>query len=81
MAVPPVQTLAMSSAGVNVTITGFVEGDDEAVRKLLALGLVPGDALRLLSTWPAFVFELGSTSYAVDTELAQRILVTETTVA
>jgi Fe2+ transport system protein FeoA len=66
----------MLLAGVNATVAGFVEGDDDAVRKILALGIVPGDELRLLSTWPAFVFELGSTSFAIDVELAERILVT-----
>lgn len=69
----------MLRAGMNATVAGFVEGDDDAVRKILALGIVPGDELQLLKTWPAFVFELGSTSYAVDVELAQRILVTAIT--
>lgn len=69
------ETLANVRSGVNVTVTGFVEGDEDAVRKILALGIVPGDALRVLSTWPSVVFEVGSTSYALDSELAARILV------
>jgi Fe2+ transport system protein FeoA len=59
-----------------VTVTGFVEGDEDAVRKIIALGIIPGDVLGVLATWPTVVFELGSTSYALDSELAGRILVT-----
>lgn len=69
-------TLANIRAGVNVTVTGFVDGDEDAVRKILALGIIPGDVLEVLATWPTVVFELGSTSYALDSELAGRILVT-----
>lgn len=68
-------TLAALRAGAHATVTGFAAGDDDAVRKILSLGVVPGDDLRVLSTWPAVVFELGATSYALDGELARRILV------
>jgi Fe2+ transport system protein FeoA len=72
------KTLADVGSGVNVTVTGFVPGDEDAVRKILSLGVIPGDVLRVLATWPAVVFEVGSTSYALDSELAGRILVAET---
>lgn len=73
------KTLADIRSGVNVTVTGFVAGDEDAVRKILSLGIIPGDSLEVLATWPTVVFELGSTSYALDSELAGRILVTPTT--
>jgi len=72
-------TLANIRSGVNVTVTGFVDGDEGAVRKILALGIIPGDVLLVLAAWPAVVFEVGSTSYALDSELAGRILVTAET--
>ena len=72
-------TLANLKPGVNATVTGFVDGDEDAVRKILALGVAPGDVLEVLATWPAVVFELGSNSYALDNELARRILVTTET--
>ncbi len=72
-------TLAELPAGMNATVTGLVEGDDDALRKILSLGIVPGDELQVLSTWPTIVFELGSTSYALDVELARRIRVTANT--
>jgi Fe2+ transport system protein FeoA len=63
--------------GCTVTVTRFAEEDEEQLTKLLALGIVPGDRLRLRATRPAFVFDIGSSSYAVDRELAARIYVSE----
>jgi len=73
------QTLAEMRRGMNVTVTSFVEGDDGILRKILSLGIAPGDEILVLSAWPAVVFELGSTSYALDIEIAKRIRVTATT--
>ena len=74
MAVDPADgTLKSLRAGSLVRVTGFVEDEEDA---LLALGVAPGDVLRVLSTWPAVVFEVGSTSIAIDDELASIILVT-----
>ena len=61
--------------GAVATVTGFVEGDETGVRKLLALGIAPGDELLVLAKYPSVVFELGSTSYAIDDELATLVLV------
>ena len=72
------KTLADLRPGVNATVTSFVESDESILRKILSLGIVPGDDLLVLSSWPAVVFELGSTSYAIDTEIAKRIRVTTT---
>ena len=74
--VDPAKTLAELRSGMNATVTSFVEEDESALRKILSLGIVPGDDLLVLSTWPAVVFELGSTSYALDIEIAKRIRVT-----
>jgi len=61
---------------MNATVTGFVESDESVLRKILSLGIAPGDGLLVLSSWPAVVFEVGSTSYAIDTEIAKKIRVT-----
>lgn len=66
-------TLDQLSKGVRATVTAIAEDDEDAVRKILSLGIVPGDEILVLATWPAIVFELGSTSYALDVELARRI--------
>lgn len=62
-------------AGSVVVVTRLGEEDDQNLQKLLALGVVPGDRLRLRATRPVFVFDVGATSYAVDRELASRIFV------
>ncbi len=62
-------------AGTSVTVTGYTEGDEHAVRKILALGIIPGDRIEVLATYPAFLIEIGSAQYAIDSELAARILV------
>ena len=73
------QSLAELEKGAQATVTGFVEGDESAVRKILALGIAPGDELLVLAKFPSVIFELGSTSYAIDDELAGRILVSRHT--
>jgi|SoiMethySBSTD1v2_1073268.scaffolds.fasta_scaffold1981691_2 Fe2+ transport system protein FeoA len=70
-------TLERLEKAATATVVGFVAGDEDAVRKLLALGIVPGDRLRVLARRPACLFEVGSARYALDRELAARVLVTE----
>ena len=72
-------TLDQLKNGVRATVTGLAEDDEDAVRKILSLGIVPGDEILVLATWPAIVFELGSTSYALDVDLARRIRAIPTT--
>lgn len=45
------------------------------LQKLTALGVLPGQKVRLLRRFPAYVFEMGHSQYAVDTELARHIYV------
>jgi Fe2+ transport system protein FeoA len=56
---------------------GIIVGLHTAVaadlRRLTALGLVPGTHLRLLRRRPAFVFQIGNSRFAVDRHLAKAI--------
>lgn len=72
-------TLAALERLAVATVVGFVDGDEEAVRKLLALGVAPGDRVRVLASGHACLFEVGSARYALDRELASRVLVTRET--
>ncbi|MCC6672076.1 MAG: ferrous iron transport protein A [Planctomycetes bacterium] len=67
--------LSELARGDTALVLGFVTSDEGAIRKLLALGLAPGDEIRVLATWPAFLLELGVNSYALDRELASHVLV------
>jgi Fe2+ transport system protein FeoA len=71
----PAVTLAELHAGERAVVTGFVADDEHLLRKLLAIGLAPGDRLTLRRRWPVFVFDAGATSFAIDGELARRVTV------
>lgn len=45
------------------------------LRKLMAMGILPGAPLRLIQNFPSFVFEAGETQFAVDREIADAIYV------
>lgn len=49
--------------------------DEEEVRKLMAMGILPGVAVRLLRRFPSYVFQVGYSQFAVDRELAEKIFV------
>ena len=44
----------------------------DVVRKLMALGLIPGAPIRLIQTFPGIVLQTGHTQLAVDKALAAR---------
>ena len=56
-------------------ITCLDEGDAGALRKLVAMGVLPGADIVLLQRSPVFVFRLGYAEFAVDHGLAERVRV------
>ena len=49
--------------------------DKGILRKLMAMGILPGMNLKMIQTFPSFVFQVGYTQVAVDKEIASVILV------
>ncbi len=49
--------------------------DPKQLQKLMAMGILPGVAIVLLQKFPSYVFQVGQSQFAVDTELAEPILV------
>ena len=47
----------------------------ERVRRLVALGVMPGSAVEVHQRWPGVVFKMGYSEFAVDAELASSIYV------
>lgn len=45
------------------------------MQKLMAMGVLPGEPIRLIRRFPSFVFEVHHTQYAVDTSVADCIYV------
>jgi DtxR family Mn-dependent transcriptional regulator len=70
-----VSALSDMHPGERGTITYLATHQDEILRKLMALGLLPGAAVELIRTFPAYVLRLGETEYAVDKAIAASLYV------
>ena len=70
--VRPLSTLRKGTEGQ----VAYLRTDDKStLRKLMAMGILPGLHIRLLQRFPSFVFQIGESRFAIDKELADRILV------
>lgn len=49
--------------------------DQRAFRKLMAMGILPGNPIKLLRRSPAYVFQVGYSQFAVDRDIAEKIYV------
>ena len=49
--------------------------DASQMHKLISIGALPGISVILLQKFPSYVFQIGQSQFAIDTELAQRIYV------
>lgn len=67
--------LAALAEGEHAHVTCLDEADVGALRKLAAMGVLPGAEIVLLQRRPVFVFRLGYAEFAVDAELAGRVRV------
>ncbi|MFT9497646.1 MULTISPECIES: FeoA family protein [Thermotaleaceae] len=58
---------------------GFVAelntNDENILRKLMSMGILPGMPLKVIQTFPSYVFQVGYTQVAVDKTIASAILV------
>lgn len=70
-----VSALADMHPGQRGTIAYLHTGRHDMLRKLLALGLLPGARVELLRTFPSYVFRLDETEYAVDRDIATTVYV------
>jgi DtxR family Mn-dependent transcriptional regulator len=49
--------------------------DDKKMQKLMAMGVLPGNRIRLSQTFPSYVFRVGYSEFAIDTNMAKEIFV------
>ena len=49
--------------------------DKDILKKLISMGVLPGNQIRLLHRFPSFVFEMNNSSFAIDKDLAENIFV------
>ncbi len=66
-------TLASMQAGTRGVITGLAGADERTVRKLMAMGLVPGTELDIIRSRPGVVLRIGFGEMALDRETAGRV--------
>lgn len=57
------------------TVVGFQTQDESILRKLIALGIMPGIELVLEQRFPSYIIKLGHTRTALDQETAESIFV------
>ncbi|MSM40932.1 MAG: transcriptional regulator [Geobacter sp.] len=62
-------------SGEEGDIAYLQSGDDKKMQKLMALGVLPGNRIRLLQTFPSYIFRVGFSEFAVDTAMAREIIV------
>ncbi len=70
-----VMALSEMKKGQKGKIAYVHTSDREMLRKIMAMGALPGLAVMLLQQFPSPVFQIGESQFAVDKELADRIRV------
>ncbi|MCL5781706.1 MAG: ferrous iron transport protein A [Firmicutes bacterium] len=58
------------SPGVESTITGINTKDTRVLKKMMAMGILPGMAVEIIQKYPSVVFKVGNTILAVDNNIA-----------
>lgn len=67
--------LAELSPGDEGHIACVQSHDERTFRKLMAMGVLPGNPIRLLRRSPAYVFQVDFSQFAVDRDIAEKIYV------
>lgn len=49
--------------------------DSKKMQKLVAMGVLPGNSLRLMQASPSYIFRVGYSEFAVDAEMAKEIFI------
>lgn len=62
-------------SGEEGEIAYLLSGDDKKMQKLMALGVLPGNRITLLQTFPSYIFRVGFSEFAIDTAMAREIIV------
>ena len=70
--VVPMSNLRQGESGA---IAYVHTGDSERLKKLMALGILPGESVTLQRRYPSFVFTVGQSRYAVDEGMAAAIYI------
>ena len=69
------ETLAALDVGARGTVRRLVSPNGGDLRRLLALGVLPGVELEVERRWPAVVVRMGYATVALDAALAEGVVV------
>jgi ferrous iron transport protein A len=61
--------------GESGTIADLRTKDEAIIRKLMAMGVIPGRPITLEQSFPSYIIKVGRTRAAIDREIAQSIYV------
>jgi Fe2+ transport system protein FeoA len=70
------ETLAELAVGARGTVRRLASPNGADLRRLLALGVLPGVELEVERRWPAVVVRMGFATVALDSGLAEGVVVT-----
>jgi DtxR family Mn-dependent transcriptional regulator len=70
-----VASLAELAPGAKGTIAYLHAADSERLKKLMAMGCLPGQEISLIRSFPSYVFQIGFSQFAVDRDIASEIFV------
>ncbi len=70
-----VASLADLSPGTSGAISYLHASDPERLKKLMAMGMLPGQKVSVIRNFPSYVFQMGFSQFAVDRDIANEIFV------
>jgi DtxR family Mn-dependent transcriptional regulator len=62
-------------SGQDGEIAYIQTGDNKKMQKLMAMGVLPGNKITLVQSFPSYIFRVGYSEFAIDTNLAREIFV------
>lgn len=62
-------------AGEEGEIAYIQTQDSQKMQKLVAMGIIPGNRIRLLQSFPSYIFRVGYSEFAVDANMAHEIFI------
>lgn len=62
-------------SGQNGEIAYIQTEDSKKMQKLMAMGVLPGNKITLVQSFPSYIFRVGYSEFAIDTNLAKEIFV------
>ena len=72
LGVVPLTELKSNKEG---TIAYIQTEDNRKMQKLVAMGVLPGTRIRLLQSFPSYIFRVGYSEFAIDANMAREIFV------